>query len=65
MILQFFRRDLKKGQALILHNLDDFMVLSFAEALAADVTGNLVAPLVENGCLISQRLSHLYVIWLR
>ena len=54
-ILQFFLKDLKKGQTLVLHYLDDFMVLGHDRARVTEVTSQMIFFLVDKGCLISPK----------
>ena len=54
-VLQYFIKGLKKGQTLILHYLDDFMVLGKDKALVSEVTESLVILLEGKGCLISPK----------
>lgn len=56
-VWQLFIKDLKKGQTLILHRLDDLMVLGFDKALVTEVTASLVKILVDKGCLIPPKLA--------
>ena len=54
-VLQFFIKDLKIGQVVVLHYLDDFMVLGKDFAKVSEVTDALVATLIDKGFLISPK----------
>ena len=54
-VLQFFIKDLKIGQVVVLHYLDDFMVLGKDFARVSKVTDALVATLIDKGFLISPK----------
>ena len=54
-ILQFFLSDLKPGQILILHYLDDFMVLGVDRGQVQLVTVSVVEMLEDKGFLVSPK----------
>ena len=53
MVLQLFMKDFTKWQTLMLHYLDDFMVLGNDKLLVAQVSKSSVSLLVAKGWLMS------------